>query len=222
MSFFGELKRRKVFQVAAVYAVVSWLLVQIVATIEHPLRLPDWFDTAIVVLLATGFPITLIISWAFDVTSEGLVRDRGGVSVHRRGHGIEIVLTGLLIGASAWIGYRELGIFFSPNDTSDARISIAVLPLSNISGDPEQEPISDGMTDEISYALSRLDGLNLVGRTSVFQFKNEARDLRDIGRALGATHLLEGSVQVSGTQVRITLSLIRADSGVEVWADRFF
>lgn len=220
MSFFGELKRRKTFQVVAVYAVVAWLLVQIVATVEQPLNLPNWFDTAVIVLLAVAFPITLIISWAFDATTEGFVRDKGGKSGRHGSHLIEYALLGLIIVAAGWISYREFGFSSQPTTAPGGTLSIAVLPLVNLSGDPDQEVLSDGLTEEISFALARVEGLDIVGRTSVFQFKNVARDLREIGRALDADYLIEGTVQTSGTLVRVTPKLIRSDSGREVWTDR--
>jgi Tol biopolymer transport system component len=105
MSIWGEIKRRKVFQVAAVYAVVAWLLIQIVATVEEPLSLPDWFDTSVIVLMAVGFPITLIISWAFNLTPEGLVRDQGG-RAQSAGRTIEYFLIGLVLIAVGWVIYR--------------------------------------------------------------------------------------------------------------------
>jgi hypothetical protein len=108
MSFLGEIKRRKVFQVAAVYAVVAWLIVQIVATIEGPLSLPDSFDTAVIVALAIGFPIAVVLAWAFDLTPDGVVRAEEGVSAQRGGRRIEYALFGLLVVAVGWIGFREL------------------------------------------------------------------------------------------------------------------
>ncbi len=110
MSFLGEIKRRKVFQVGAIYAVVAWLAIQVITAIETPLGLPDWVDTLVIVLLAIGFPLTLVISWAFDVTPEGIVRDAGGDGpLKSRGRKIEYVLIGMLVIAVGWIGYSELG-----------------------------------------------------------------------------------------------------------------
>ena len=107
MSFLGEIKRRKIFQVAAVYAVVAWLLIQIVATIEEPLSLPDWVDTLVIVLFAVGFPITLIISWSFNLTSEGLTREVGSAApTARQGRQIEYILIGLVVVALGWLVYR--------------------------------------------------------------------------------------------------------------------
>ena len=107
MSFLGEIKRRKVFQVAAVYAVVAWLAIQIIATVEAPLNLPDWVDTLVIVLLAIGFPITLVISWAFNLTPEGLARENGSV-VRNSGRQIEYFLIGLLVVAVGWLAYRDI------------------------------------------------------------------------------------------------------------------
>ena len=108
MSFWGELKRRKVVQVAAVYAITAWLLVQIIVAIEEPLSLPGWMDTFVIVCLAIGFPITVIISWAFNLTPEGLVRDRGGSSMPASRRSLEYTLIGLLALAVAWLLYRDV------------------------------------------------------------------------------------------------------------------
>ena len=107
MSFLGEIKRRKIFQVAAVYLVVAWLLIQIVATVETPLNLPDWVDTLVILLLAIGFPVTLVMSWGFNLTPDGLVKDQGNVtSVQGGDKRIEYVLIGLLVVAMVWVIYR--------------------------------------------------------------------------------------------------------------------
>ena len=107
MSFLGEIKRRKVFQVAAVYLVVSWLIMQVVDVVNEPLNLPDWFDTAVIVALAIGLPIALILAWAFDVTPDGVVKDPGSdAAAHSGGKRIEYVLIGLLAVAMVWVIYR--------------------------------------------------------------------------------------------------------------------
>jgi hypothetical protein len=180
----GEIKRRKMFQVAAVYAVVAWLLTQIVATIQRPLHLPDWFDTAVIVLSAVGFPIALIISWAFDVTPEGIVRDEGRATA-RPGSARPTrnrVRPGRALGNRRRVDRLSRARFLDANSGASAgTVSVAVLPFVNLSADPEQDFFSDGMTEEISSALGKVQGLAVVGRTSAFQFKGEAEDLRDIG-----------------------------------------
>jgi TolB-like protein len=221
MSFLGEIKRRKVFQVGAVYVVVAWLIMQIVDVVNEPLNLPDWFDTVAILLLGIGFPIALILSWAFELTPDGLTRDDGGASPSRGGRRLEYVLVGLLVVAVGWIGYRELGSSVGEPGGSAGETSVAVLPFTNLSADPGQEFFSDGMTEEITSALAKVRGLGVVGRTSAFQFKNQARDLREIGSVLGASHLVEGSIRKSGVRLRITAQLIRVDSGVEIWTNTY-
>lgn len=220
-SFLGEIRRRKIFQVGAVYLVVAWMIMQIVDVVNEPLSLPDWFDTVVILFLAIGFPISLIISWAFDVTAEGLVRDTGRVPRLQRGRRVEYVLVALLVVAAGWIAYRELDFSTSSSSASSSEPSIAVLPFANLSADPDQEFFAEGIAEEIGFALSRVQGLNVVGRSSAFQFGGQARDLREIGRTLGATHLIEGSVRRSGSEVLVTTQLVSAASGLQILANSY-
>ncbi len=139
MSFLGEIKRRKMFQVAAVYLVLAWLLIQIVATIETPLNLPDWVDTLVILLLAIGFPVTLIMSWGFNLTPDGLVKEQGSdATVQSGGRRIEYVLIGLLVVAVGWLVYRDISPSGVPVAGVDDTLpnSLAVLPFENLSLDP--------------------------------------------------------------------------------------
>ncbi len=137
MSFLGEIKRRKVFQVAAVYLVVAWLIMQVVDVVSGPLLLPDIFARIIILVLAIGFPIAVILTWAFDLTPEGVVKDQGtNVAVQSGGRRINYVLIGLLIFAAGWIGFRE----FSPPGPDAVDVlpnSVAVLPFENLTLNPE-------------------------------------------------------------------------------------
>jgi TolB-like protein len=242
MSFLGEIGRRKVFQVAAVYAVVAWLLVQIVATIEEPLGLPTWFDTAIIVLLGVGFPITLVMSWAFNLTSSGVVRDTGAAAATPGGgRTIEHVLIGLLIvavgfllidnylleraAAPAGMGVTTTRISANPDIDEpvdapgrDLR-SIAVLPFDNRSARQEDEFFVDGIHDDIITQLFKIGGLKVISRTSVMEYRDAARNMRDIAEALGVATILEGAVQRSGDAVRINVQLINAHSDGHLWAE---
>lgn len=224
--FLGELRRRKILQVAAVYAVVAWLLIQVVATIEEPLRLPDWFDTVVIVLLAVGFPITLIISWAFNLTAEGLVRDEGGAAPSP-GRMIEFVLAGLLVVAVAWLFYQ---VQFRPEEgTAAAGVheppgvlsSVAVLPFRDLSPTGDQDYFVVGMADEIISRLGRIADIRVPALTSSLVFQNEREDIRRIGEQLGVETVLEGSVRKSGDDLRITATLIRVADGFTIWTGNY-
>lgn len=220
VSFLGELRRRKVFQVAAVYAVTAWLLVQIVTAVAPPLNLPDWFDTVVIMLLALGFPIALIMSWAYDVTPEGLVRDEGGArTVRGGGRTIEYVLIGLLVVAVGWVIYRvEL-------DDGRARSvlenSIAVLPCASFSTDAENEYFALGLHEELLNRLVKLRDLDVVARTSVMQYANTTKPITAIADELGVRSVIECSVAYGDGRVVISAQLIDGDTGIHRWSERY-
>jgi TolB-like protein len=240
MSFLGELKRRKIFQVAAVYAVVAWLLVQIVATIEAPLNLPDWVDTLVIVLLAVGFPITLIVSWGFNLTPEGLVREEASPgTLQKRGSKIEYALIGLLIVAMLWVLYRvefqrpqPVVEHAVPTETSPTAVpaesrpdvlpdSVAVLPFANLSPDPDNAYFAAGVHEEILNQLAQIGTLNVIARTSVLQYANDPPPIPDIARELKVETVMEGSVRYAGDTVRVTAQLIDGNSGAHLWTEAY-
>ena len=191
MTFFTELKRRSVFKVGIAYAIVAWLLAQIIAVINTPLHLPDWFDTVVLVLLGIGFPVALILAWAFELTPEGVKR------------------TGSVKGTA------------NPVTTPTDAQSIAVLPFVNMSSDPEQEYFSDGISEELLNQLSKIKDLHVAGRTSSFYFKGRNENLREIGEKLAVANVLEGSVRKSGNRVRVTAQLIKAADGYHLWSESY-
>lgn len=240
MSFLGELKRRKLVQVAAVYAVVAWLLVQIVATIEAPLNLPDWVDTLVIVLLAVGFPITLIISWGFNLTPDGLVReDENAGTPQKRGSRIEYALIGLLVVAMLWVLYRVE--FQRPQpavkpavstETSPTTVpaeprpdvlpdSVAVLPFANLSPDPDNAYFAAGVHEEILNQLAKIRGVNVIARTSVLRYADNPPPVPDIARELKVETVMEGSVRYAGDAVRVTAQLIDGNSGAHLWTEAY-
>jgi len=194
-SLLEELKRRKVVRVAVAYAVVAWLLIQVVATIEGALKLPDWADTLTIILLAVGFPVAVILAWAYDVTPGGIVRTTPDISP---------------------VATESAGAADQPSQQS-----IAVLPFVNMSSDPEQEYFSDGISEELLNHLVKLKGLHVAGRTSSFSFKGRNEDLRVIGEKLNVAHILEGSVRKAGNRIRITAQLIKAADGYHLWSETF-
>ena len=234
-SFWGELKRRNVVRVALAYGVVTWLLLQLADVLIPLLGLPDWAGKLVFLLLAIGFPLALFFAWAYELTPEGLRRehevDRSQSITSRTGRRIDFLIIGVLVIAVGMLLVDKFLLIESDEtaglvaediaETPDATASIAVLPFVNMSSDEEQEYFSDGITEEILNALVAVEGLTVVGRTSSFAFKGKNEDLRNIGRALGADHLVEGSVRKSGVTVRITAQLVRADTGTHLWSETY-
>jgi TolB-like protein/Flp pilus assembly protein TadD len=189
-NFFAELKRRKVYRVAIAYAVVSWLLTQIATQVFPFFEIPNWAVRLVIILLALGFPVALILSWAFDLTPKGIVRT------------------------------SDAGLPPKAADIVPEK-SIAVLPFENLSDDQENTYFADGIQDDILSNLAKVADLKVISRTSVRQYRGGARNLREIGTALGVAHILEGSVRRLGNRVRVNAQLINARSDAHVWADTF-
>jgi len=229
MSLLGELQRRNVFRVGIAYAIAVWVLLQIMDVITPILALPDWAPKLIFVILAIGFVPAVIFAWAFEMTPDGLKKEKDvdpAQSVTRgTGRKLDFAIIGLMAIALAYLAFDKFSTDV-PQPVDDpvgttGRSSIAVLPFVNMSSDPEQEYFSDGITEEIINALVAVEGLTVVGRTSSFAFKGRNEDLRNIGTALGVDHLVEGSVRKSGVTVRITAQLVRADTGTHLWSETY-
>jgi TolB-like protein len=227
-TFFAELKRRHIYRVAAAYAVVAWLLIQLVNNLAPMLRLPEWAGSFFFVALLVGFPIALIFAWIHDLApGEGAL---GHVTTGKLDWALIGALTVVMLLMSYQVFAPSQATVAADQGVDQARkaaaspttgISLAVLPFTNLSSDPEQQFFSDGMTEEITSALTKIPDLRVVGRTSAFEFKGQNRNLRDIGQALSATHLLEGSVRREGDRVRITAQLVEAERGVNVWTESY-
>jgi TolB-like protein len=224
-ALFSELKRRNVFRVGIAYAVVSWVLLQFTDVISPILDMPDWAPKLVFFLLALGFLPALIIAWAFELTPEGIKKekdvDRSTSIATTTRRKLDYVIIGVL---AVGIVILLVDKFSQPTGSpaSDAtELSIAVLPFVNMSSDPEQEFFSDGITEEILNALAAVRQLKVAGRTSSFAFKGQNEDLRRIGDTLGVGHILEGSVRRSGSKVRIAAQLIQVDDGFHVWSDTY-
>ncbi len=203
-TFWSELRRRKVVRVAVVYIIVAWLLIQIAEVIFEPLQLPDWSLTLVIVLAALGFPLALVLAWALELTPEGLQREQPTKEAQ----------------ALVPAGAIEKGPAAAPGAAArtDTRRAIAVLPLANMSGDPENEFFSDGITEEILNLLARIPDLRVISRTSSFSFKNTTLDIPAIAQRLGVDIVLEGSVRRMGQRVRIVAQLIDAANDAHLWA----
>jgi len=229
MKLFEELKRRNVFRVAGVYAVVAWLLIQIVVAIKTPLHLPAWTDTLVIVLFAIGFPIALILAWAFEVTPEGVKLTKNvaeGESVAAKtGKALDYaILSGLALVGVIIIADRITPRKAAPAPVSNAvaEASIAVLPFADLSPQGDQEYFADGIAEEILNVLARTDALKVASRTSAFAFKSQSGlSIPDIAAALGVRNVLEGSVRKSGGTIRITAQLIDAETDQHLWSQTF-
>ena len=227
MSFWGELKRRKVVQVAAVYAVTAWLLIQIVVTVEQPLNLPDWVDTLVILLLAIGFPIALITSWAFELTPRGLVREgeNGSPAPHgERRYGFQLLILLLLaVGILFVVGnyWRGGGSAGDRSAGNGALPKIAVLPCHNL-GDPSEAYFAEGMHEEIMRRLAQLSGLLVLARSSVQRYVDGSASMAQIARELDAQAIMECSVRYAGDDIRVEAHLIdpEANTRTESWEER--
>ena len=237
-SFFSELKRRNVYKVAAAYAVVAWLLMQVASQIFPFFDIPNWVVRLVVLLLIIGFPIALIIAWAFETTPEGIKRTEAADAAGQRSRGGAWVYV-VLIGAALSVGLFFIGRYTAghatPTPASDElrrgkqsevttvgpAKSIAVLPLINESGDPKDEYFSDGLSEELIAALAQISGLKVIGRSSSFRFKDRKEEPRTIGEKLGVSTLLDGTVRKQGDRVRIVAELVNAADGIQLWTRTF-
>lgn len=224
-NFFAELKRRNVYKVAVAYAVVGWLLVQVATQVFPFLEIPNWVIRLVIALIAIGFPITLIIAWAFERTPEGIKRtEDANTSVPRalRKH-TWIYIAG--IGAALSVGLFFLGRYTAGNKAAEPQPSelpiksIAVLPFDNLSRDPDNVYFCEGVQDEILTRLAKVADLKVIARTSTKKFKSAPDDLRNVARQLGVTNILEGSVQKANDQVRVNVQLINAHTNAHLWAE---
>jgi TolB-like protein/Flp pilus assembly protein TadD len=231
-NFFSELKRRNVYKVAVAYAVVGWLVIQVTATIVPALHLPDSVTTAVVVLVLLGFPIALVISWAFEMTPEGMKRtaDVSADEVQSMPYwskkkfaafiiAVAIIAAGLFVFQS--LRTRSTVIPRSGEATSVPEKSIAVLPFENLSSDKENAYFAEGIQDEILTRLSKIAALKVISRTSTQKYKSAPDNLRDIGKQLGVANLLEGSVQKIANAVHVNVQLIRAATDEHLWAESY-
>ncbi len=225
MSFFAELKRRNVFRVGIAYGIATWALLQITDVITPILELPEWAPKLIFVFLAVGLVPALIFAWAFEMTPEGLKKekdvDRTQSITRDTGRKLNFAIIGILVIAVGLLLVERSSREEAPTVADEVEKSIAVLPFVNMSSDAEQEFFSDGITEEILNSLAAVKELKVAGRTSSFAFKGQNDDLRKIGEILGVEHILEGSVRKSGTTVRITAQLIQVEDGFHMWSDTY-
>jgi TolB-like protein/Tfp pilus assembly protein PilF len=225
-TFFGELKRRNVYKVAVAYLVAGWALAQGLAQVLPVFSIPNWVIQLLVVLIVMGLPVALGLAWAFELTPEGIKRtdevDDAAAARHKKRTWLYVVI------ASAFV---SIGLFFlgryTAAPTQHAAVdssakSIAVLPFENLSDDKQNTYFADGVQNQILTNLSKVSELRVISHTSVRQYKSgEPRNLREIGKQLGVTHILEGSVQRAGDRVRIAAQLIDARTDSQIWAETY-
>src|SRR3954466_15487200 len=213
-GFFEEIKRRKVYRVAVAYAVVAGGAIQLASAVFPAWELPSWALRLVILLLLVGFPIALILAWAFDVTPQGIhATPPVPTAPRRRRNVVALVAIGIIVSAAA-------GFFLLPR-ASARRIdkSIAVLPFENFSDDKENAYFADGIQDDILTNLSKIGDLKVISRTSVMPYRGRAKNVREIGKALGVPAILEGSVRKAGNRVRVNVQLINADNDEHIWSD---
>ena len=221
--FWGELKRRNVVRVAIAYAVVSWLLLQVADVVLDNIEAPTWVFQAVLLLLVIGFPVAIIFAWAFELTPEGLKKekdvDSGQSITHITGRKIDYLVIVALVLA---LGFFAVDKFATkPGTAETADRSIAVLAFTDLSPQGDQEYFSDGISEELLNVLAKIPGLRVAARTSSFQFKGQNRDVIDIGEQLNVALVLEGSVRKAGLQIRITAQLVDASNGFHLWSETY-
>src|SRR5437867_4738398 len=216
-SFFEEVKRRKVYRVAAAYMIAAGGAIQLASAAFPAWELPNWGLRLVIVLLLIGFPIALIFAWAYDITAQG-VRATPTLAVpgsHRRRNIVMLVATGMIVSAAA-------GFFLLPRVSAHkCDKSIAVLPFENLSDEKENAYFADGIQDDVLTNLSKIGDLKVISRTSVMPYRGKASNLREIGKTLGVGNILEGSVRRIGNRVRVNVQLINAENDEHIWAEDY-
>jgi adenylate cyclase len=239
-SFLAELKRRKVFRAAAAYAVVAWLALQLADILVDNLEAPPWVFRWVLACLVLGFPLVLLLAWAYELRPESPVpgqespgTEEAQAGANRRFYWLiaagVLAALGLMVFQLAWLaGTPQIRPGSSiatapgvPIASDAAGVSIAVLPFVNLSEDPANEYFVDGLSEELRNVLSQAPTLLVVGRTSSFAWKESSEDLRSIGVRLGVSHILEGSVRRQGDRVRVTAQLLRAEDGFHLWSQNY-
>ena len=226
-NWMSELKRRNVPKVAAVYVVVAWVIMQAADVMFPALHLPEWTITLVAALLIIGFPLALVLSWAFELTPDGIKPERSSDDSESRPRPIAAPLAGAvvagLIGSGAWYflsGDHDASLHTSQSGAPIER-SIAVLPFVSLSTEEADQLFADGMSEELLNVLTRVGDLKVASRTSSFAYRGKELNITEIGRALHVAHVLEGSVRRSGNRMRITAQLIKVDDNYHVWSENY-
>jgi len=234
LSLFEELKRRNVVRVGATYVVLGWVIAQVAEFAFENFGAPDWVLKTVIVLLLLGLPLVLFFAWAFELTPDGLKRekdvDRSESITPQTGRKLDRALIVFLALAVAWFAWDKF-LHTDPESTAASSVaaelngaaekSIAVLPFIPMSSGPDDEFFADGLTEEILNSLAQLPELLVTARTSAFSFKGQEVPIQEIAAALGVRHIVEGSVRRSGDRLRVTAQLIRAEDGFHLWSKNY-
>jgi TolB-like protein len=231
MSLFAELKRRNVFRVAVAYAVVAWLLAQVADVAFDNFGAPDWVPKSVLFVLILGFPLAVFFAWAFELTPEGVKRekdvDRSQSITNTTGRKLDRLIIVVLVTAVGFLLVDKFVLQPAPETTVAAEVpgevekSVAVLPFVAMSSGPDDEYFADGITEEILNSLAQLPDLLVTARTSAFAFKGMDVPIPEIAAQLGVANVVEGSVRRSGDRLRITAQLIRAEDGFHLWSETY-
>src|SRR5262245_30222130 len=214
-GFFEELQRRKVYRVAAAYIVAAGFLIQIASAAFPAWELPNWSLRLVIASLLIGFPIALLLAWAYDITAKGIQVTPQTPETHRRRNLFSLIPFGVLV-------YSAAGFFLLPRAVSQKiDKSIAVLPFQNLSSDPDNAYFADGVQDEILTRLAKIGDLKVIARSSTQRYESSGEDPREIGKQLGVAHVLEGSVQKAADNVRVRVQLINAATATHLWAESY-
>jgi len=221
-KFFAELKRRNVYKVAIAYAVVAWLLMQVATQVFPFLEIPNWAIRLVIMLIVIGFPLAIVIAWAFELTPEGLKRTEFADELPTKAPRNRAWIYVVIIAGAISVGLFFLGRYTSSKQGEGAELpakSIAVLPFDNLSRDPDNAYFTEGIQEEILTRLAKIADLKVISRASTQRFKSAPDNLPVIAKQLGVTNILEGSVQKSADQVRVNVQLINALTDANLWAD---
>ena len=244
MSLFNELKRRNVFKVGVAYIVAAWLLLQLTEVLVGLLGLPENAGKFVILMLVIGFPIALFFAWAFELTPDGIKKekdvDRTQSITKKTGRKLDFTIIGVMALAITYFTYdkfvlsasRDAALVEATTQTVSEQVaseevsaesdnSIAVLPFVNMSSDEEQEYFSDGLSEELLNLLAKIPELRVTSRSSAFAFKGEKIDIREVAKKLNVAHILEGAVRKAGNQVRITAQLIETSSDTHLWSETY-
>ncbi|MEJ2385378.1 MAG: hypothetical protein P8Y54_13480 [Xanthomonadales bacterium] len=242
MRFLTELKRRNVIRVGVAYVLIAWVLLQAAEFLLEIAGAPEWTIRALLVLALVALPAVLVFAWIFELTPEGIRRERevptGASITPHTGRRLDRTIIVLLLIVVAWFAFDEFYLERrataapdtaalepaapeAPPPLGNQKPSVAVLPFVNLSDDADNEYFSDGLTETLLHLLAQLPDLQVAARTSSFAFKGQSQSVGEIAAALGVANILEGSVQKAGDRVRVTAQLVRADDGFHVWSQSF-
>src|SRR6266436_5816955 len=224
-NFFAELKRRNVYKVAIAYAVVAWLLMQVASQIFPFFEIPNWAVRLVVLLLVIGFPVAMILAWAFELTPEGIKRaedvDLSKSITRKTGRKLDFFIIAVLLLVIAILVFQRLHSNASPAVSSSLQKSITVLPFENLSEEKANAYFADGIQDEILTKLAGIGDLKVISRSSTAKYKSKPEDLKTVARELGVATVLEGSVQRAGDKVRVNVQLLDARIDTHLWAKSY-